>query len=118
MPGAMPDPQPANDEPLFSTLLAQSPQLGDVVEDFVRILPIRMDAIETALRTGSYDQVRAIAHDLGDRGTTCGYLALRDQTAQIEQAAGNHIAEALTHKLEELRELIARIQAGIQRTDE
>ena len=118
MAAAMPDPHPANDEPLFSTLLAQSPLLGNVVEDFVRILPIRMAAIETALRTGSYDQVRAIAHDLGDRGTSCGYLALRDQTAQIEQAAGDHIAEALTAKLVELRELISRIQAGIQHTDE
>lgn len=117
MAAAMPDPQPANDEPLFSTLLAQSPQLGDVVEDFVRILPIRMAAIENAMRAGAYDQVRAIAHDLGDRGTTCGYTALRDQSAQIEQAASDHVAAALTAKLDELRDLITRIQAGLQRDE-
>ena len=118
MPGAKPEPQPAGDEPLFSTLLAQSPQLGDVVEDFVRILPIRMASIENAMRAGAYDQVRAIARDLGDRGGSCGYLALRDQSARIEQAACDHVASALTAKLTELRELIARIQAGLQRTDE
>jgi predicted small metal-binding protein len=67
--------------------------------------------------SGAYDQVRAIARDLGDRGTSCGYVALRDQSAEIEQAASDHVADALTHKLEELRELISRIQAGIQRDE-
>jgi len=118
MAGAMPDPQPADDEPLFSTLLAESPQLWEVVEDFVRTLPAKMDAIETALRASSFDQVRTIAHDLSRRGTTCGYVALRDHAAGIEQAACDHVAEALSAKIVELRELIARIQAGIQTVDE
>jgi hypothetical protein len=77
-----------------------------------------MDAIETALRAGSFEQVRSIAYDLGCRGTTCGYRDLRDNAAVIEQAACDHVADALSAKLGELRDLIARIQAGIQTVDE
>lgn len=123
MAGAMPEPQQpdphqADGEPLFSTLLAESPQLWDVVQDFVQTLPGKMEAIENALRVGSFEQIRRIAHDLGDRGTNCGYRVLREQAASIEQAACDHVADVLSAKVAELRELISRIRAGIERTDE
>ncbi len=118
MAGAMPDPYPTDDEPLLSTLLSESPQLWDVVEDFVRTLPVKMAAIETALHSGAFEQVRSIARDLADQGVSCGYVTLREKAAGIEQAACDHVADLLSAKVIELRELIARIQAGLQCPDE
>lgn len=118
MADALPDPYPTDDEPLLSTLLSESPQLWDVVEDFVRALPTKMAAIETALHSGSLDQVRLIARDLADQGVSCGYVSLRDQAAGIEQAACDQVSDQLSAKITELRELIARIQAGLQCPDE
>ena len=101
-------------EPLFSTLLAESPKLWGVVDQFVRNLPDRVTAMEDALRNQAFDRLMIIARELGSAGLDHGYDALAERAADIEQAAHDQIIDALSHRIAEMTNLIDRIQLGLQ----
>jgi hypothetical protein len=114
MPDANSSPNAANDETLFSTLLAESPQLWSVVEAFVRMLPDQVAGMRDAMRQQSFDRLQAIARELKDAGLTHGCKAVADRAAGIEQAAHDQVVDALSDRITELSELITKIQTSLQ----
>jgi histidine phosphotransfer protein HptB len=109
------EPTSKDADPLFSTLLAECPELWEVVEEFVRSLPDRVVAMQDALRDGSLDQVRICAHQLKGAGASYGYEAISQRAAEIEQSAHGGAIDALNEKITEVTSLVARIQEGLEK---
>ena len=111
------DPQDAQSEPLFAALLAESPQLWNVADEFVRTLPGRIEPMEEALRDQAFDRLQSLARDLKDAGRTHKCDAIAHRAAAIEQAAHDHVLEDLTGRIAELTSLIAKIRAQLKGAD-
>jgi histidine phosphotransfer protein HptB len=109
------EPTSKDADPLFSTLLAECPELWEVVEDFVRSLPDRVSAMQDALREGSLDQLKVRAHQLKGAGASYGYQAISTQAAEIEHAAHAGSIDGLADKIAEVTALVARIQEGLEK---
>ncbi|MBN2560650.1 MAG: Hpt domain-containing protein [Phycisphaerae bacterium] len=109
------DPSGTDDEPLLSTLLADSPELWSVVDTFVRTLPDQVTAMQDALRAQAFDRIRAIASELKTGGIDHGYHTVANRAAEIEQAAHDNVVDTLSSKIAEMTALIAKIQAGLRR---
>jgi hypothetical protein len=114
MPDADSNQNAANDEQLFSTLLAESPQLWSVVEAFVRTLPDHVTAMRDAMRQQAFDRLQAMARQLQAAGIDHGCKAVADRASGIEQAAHDHVMDALAERLTELTQLIEKIQTSLQ----
>ena len=108
------DPTSSEAEPVLSTMLTESPELLTIVEQFVRSLPERIEAIQYALREQSFERVARLAHQLKGSGGSHGYADLTRQAGATERAAHAHTIDELTAKVGELSSLVARIQAGLQ----
>jgi HPt (histidine-containing phosphotransfer) domain-containing protein len=104
-------------DPLFSTLLAESPELWQVVEQFVQSLPERVSAMQEALRAGSFQQVETFARQLKGIGSDCGYDIISQRAAEIEQAAHDGIIDGVSAKIDEVTALVARIRGGLEKTE-
>ena len=109
------DPNGVDAEPLFSTLLAESPQLWRVVDEFVRTLPDQVAAMQDALHDHALDRLQALAAQLKNAGADCGYDVVADRAGAIEQAAHGQVLDELTDKIAGLTSLVAKIQAGLKR---
>jgi len=111
-------PDSANEESFFSTLLAESPQLWSVVDVFVRTLPDQVSAMRDALRDQAFDRLQKIARQVRKAGLDHGCRPVADRAAGIEQAANDHVIDALTERIAEMTELINKIQTSLQHTGE
>jgi len=100
-------------EPVLSTMLSESPELIAIVEQFVRGLPERLDAIQDALRQQSYDRLEKLAKQLKSAGGSHGFAELMEQARSMEQAAHRHAIAELTGRIEEMAVLVKRIHAGL-----
>ncbi|HVP12612.1 MAG TPA: Hpt domain-containing protein [Phycisphaerae bacterium] len=109
------EPTSKDADPLFSTLLAECPELWDVVEEFVHSLPDRVMTMQDALRDGSLDQLKMLAHQLKGAGASYGYQAISARAGEIEQAAHNGSIDDLAAKIAEVTALVARIQEGLEK---
>ncbi len=107
------NPDGASAEPLFSTLLAESPQLWHVVDEFVRTLPEHIEAMKGALHERSFEQVQILARQLENNGADHGYGTIAKNAQSIEQAAHDHVVDDLANKIADLTALVTRIQAGL-----
>jgi len=112
------DPKGTNEEPLFSTLLAGSPQLWSVVDEFVRTLPDRIARIQAALHDQSFDQIQSLAGELREAGLSRGCNGIASRAAAIEQAAHDRAIEDLAGRITELTAMIAGIRAQLKNPDE
>ena len=104
-------------EPLLSTMLSESPELVAIVEQFVRGLPERMEAIQDALRQQSFDRIERLAHQLRSAGNSHGYAELTRAAGGLEQAAHAHAVDELTAKVHDMASLVERIRAGLQQDE-
>ncbi len=105
-------------EEALSSLLAETPELWEVVQKFAASLPLEVDRMTDALDDGSYERLAAIAEDLKTAGTDHGYASVSDRPAAIEQAAHNHALDELSGKLAELHELALEIHVAIGTPEE
>lgn len=110
-------PRGSDAEPVLSTMLSESPELLAIVEQFVRGLPERLDAIQEALRQQSYDRIERLAAQLKSAGGSHGFAELTEQARWLEQAAHSQAMAELTGRIEEMTVLVNRIQAGLGDAD-
>ncbi len=111
------DPQGTSAEAMFSEMLAESPEIQRVVDEFICTLPVRLTAIQEALRDDSYDQVASLAHQLQVSGHASGCPSVSEQAGDIERAAHDHAIDALTDKLAEMKALIEQLRGHLPHTD-
>ncbi|MFH1419534.1 MAG: Hpt domain-containing protein [Planctomycetota bacterium] len=109
------EPSSKDADPLFSTLLAESPELWDVVGEFVETLPARVQAMQDALRDGSLDQVCAHAQRLKGVGGSYGYEAISRRAAEIEKAAHDGVIDDLSAKIADIHAMLSRIRQGLEK---
>ena len=107
------NPRGSESEPVLSTMLSESPELVAIVEQFVRGLPERLDAIQEALRQQSYDRIEKLAAQLKTAGGSHGFAELTEQAKWMEQAAHSHAMAELAGRIEEMTVLVHRIKAGL-----
>ena len=107
------NPRGSDAEPVLSTMLSESPELIEIVEQFVRGLPERLDAIQEALRQQSFNRVEKLAGQLKSAGGSHGFAELTEQAKWMEQAAHSHAMAELTGRVEEMTLLVNRIRAGL-----
>lgn len=107
----------AEADPILSSLLADYPDMLEVVEEFVRTLPERLEAMQESLRAGSYGQLARLAHQLRGAGGSHGYAPLTETATYLETAAHGRAVQDMERKLGELNELIQRVQAGLEKDD-
>ena len=118
MPDADSNPNASNEEPLLSTMLAESPQLWSIVDAFVRTLPDHVSALRDALRQQSFDRLQTIARRLRNAGLEHGCKVIADRAAGIEQAAHDRVIDALSAQITEMTDLVNKIQTGLQQQGE
>jgi len=111
------NPKGSESEPVLSTMLSESPELIAIVEQFVRGLPERLDAIQDALRQQSYDRIEKLARQLKSAGDSHGFADLTEQARSMEQAAHRHAMAELTGRIEEMAVLVNRIHAGLSENE-
>jgi HPt (histidine-containing phosphotransfer) domain-containing protein len=109
------EPSSQDADPLFSTLLAECPELWEVVQEFVHSLPQRVTAMQDALQEGALDRLGTYAHQLKGAGASYGYAEISTQASEIEQAAHNGLIDQLSGKIAEITALAARIKEGIEK---
>jgi len=109
--------QPAGKDadPLFSTLLAESPELWEVVEKFVHSLPERITTMQDALHEGAIDRLRTCADQLRSAGTDYGYDQLSRRSTEMEQALHNGEIDRVSQKIAEITALVNRIREGLEK---
>jgi hypothetical protein len=67
--------------------LAADPDLGELVEMFVREMPDRINALETQARSRNWQQLARIAHQLKGAAGSYGFDAITPCAARLELAA-------------------------------
>lgn len=105
-------PGPAPD-PVFSTILAECPELWDVVEQFAKGLPHQVEGLRRALERSSYEQIAEWSKTLSNSGHKHGYPELVAYAAALERAARDHLIDSLKTRIDDLNELAKQIRAGI-----
>jgi hypothetical protein len=102
-------------DPVFSTLLAESPELWEVVEEFVRSLPERITAMQDALHEGAIERLRTCADQLRSAGMDYGYDQLSRRSAEMEQALHGGEIDRISQKITEITSLVDRIREGLNK---
>ncbi len=104
--------------PIVSSLLAEEPDLADLIREFVRKLPDMIRNIETAYTDNHLEQLRREVHTLKGTGGNFGYAELFELAKRIEFeiVAGNlvHTGE-LIHSLVDIAR---RIEEGLDPTSD
>jgi len=103
--------------PILSSLLAECPELADIVEEFVHTLPQRIEEMQNALRAASFEQLKRLAHQLKGAGGSHGYEPLTETAAYLEIAAQGKAMNEIEERIHELNELVQRVQAGLTKSD-
>jgi HPt (histidine-containing phosphotransfer) domain-containing protein len=101
-------------EKLVSQLVADDPDMIDLVEQFVRGLPERVEEMRRALAAADFAMLRTLAHRLKGAGGSYGYPPISGLAASLEKQFATHDATGFTDKVEELERLIAAAAAGLE----
>jgi len=108
----MPDNE--NTGPIWSGLINDDPSFIDTVRRYVFELDDRLEAVQAALRAQEFDELQRLSHELRDAGGGHGYPLISQAAAELESRALARQANACRQTLDELAEIIKRVQAGIE----
>ncbi len=100
-------------EKIVSDLLADDPDMYDLVQEFVDGLGSRIDEFKQAYDQSNWDQLATLAHQLKGAGGSYGYPDLSSLGATMEQAFRNHSADQFSTWLSRLDGLIQAARAGL-----
>lgn len=99
---------------LVSAVLADEPDIYDLVEEFVDGLTSRIDEFQQAYQQLDWDRLTVLAHQLKGAGGSYGYPDLSALAAAMESCFRNHSAEQFSAWMEQLVCLSAAARAGLQ----
>jgi PAS domain S-box-containing protein len=101
-----------DESPIVSSLLAEEPELADLVAGFVARLPGLIEELAGAHDAGDWAVLKARAHDLKAVGGGYGFPQVTDVAARIEFEIAKKDAPGVTAQMERLRALGRRIASG------
>ncbi|MFO7604649.1 MAG: ATP-binding protein [Gammaproteobacteria bacterium] len=99
-------------EPLASTLLADEPDLKDVLDIYLDRLPVMVEEIDNAFNTQDWERFRQTVHNLKGTGGAYGFPCLTTLATRIEAEVKQKRFEQLPAMLAELQQHLSRIQAA------
>lgn len=102
------------EDPIFSSILAECPELWEVVEQFAETLPHHVSEMQSAYEEGAYDRLQSLAVKLKTAGIGHGYADVSERADAIEKAAHDHLVDDIEQRLSELGQLADQIQAGLK----
>lgn len=108
------DGQAAIPDRLVSALLADDPDLLDLVEEFVEGLGQRAEELRQAFEQLDWDCLVKIAHQLKGAGGSYGYGDLSKLAKEMEDAFRAHSAEHFARQMTQFEQLIAAAWAGLR----
>lgn len=100
--------------PLRSQLLADDPDMRDIVEEFVDNLSSRFANLKSAHEKLEWEQLRTLAHQLKGAGGSYGYPDISRLGAMMEAAFNKQEATQFAAWMDELASLIAAARAGLE----
>jgi CheY-like chemotaxis protein/HPt (histidine-containing phosphotransfer) domain-containing protein len=103
---------PSEEPPLVSTLLAEEPELADLIQSFVAKLPSMVEDLAAAQRAQDWASLKAKAHDLKAVGGGYGFAPVSAIAAKIEFEVAKKDAHGAGELVEQLHGLIRRIERG------
>ncbi len=104
---------PQRSDPLVSTLLAEDPDLRDIVEEFVRGLSDRVSELERALTEQDWTSLQREAHRLKGAGGSYGFPPITEVAARLEADIHAEQPQKFDAWIEQLRRLAAAAEAGL-----
>ncbi|HEY2584974.1 MAG TPA: ATP-binding protein, partial [Tepidisphaeraceae bacterium] len=109
--GASPPPKDSvtGGPPIHSTLPAEDPEFGEIIEEFVERLRSQVEAIIDAWAKGDLAELAALAHWVKGSGGTAGFPALTDPARALERAAREQRLDEVAGPIARLQDLAARI---------
>lgn len=99
---------------LVSALLADDPDVRDLVEEFVEGLEGRAAELRQAFEQLDWDRLASIAHQLKGAGGSYGYRELSKLAKEMENAFRAHSAEHFAQQITQLGQLTAAARAGLR----
>ena len=109
---------PANElEPIHSALLNEDPSYIELVNQFVKNLPERIDALICAHNNNDLPEIRKIVHDLKGLGGGYGYNQLSDLASKMMFLIEDNNFNSIPVLLIELEDMCKRIYRGAQQQD-
>lgn len=100
--------------PLRSTLVAEDPDMRDIVEAFVGGLGARAAEFAAAHNALDWERLSVLAHQLKGAGGSYGYPTLSSLAATMERAFRDRAAPNFAHWMNQLHEFIAAALAGLR----
>lgn len=94
---------------ISSELVAEDPDLIDLVEEFVGTLGTRISDLQNALEQNDLDTLKSLAHQLKGAGGGHGYPILTEKSAVLEQQAIAGEVDKIRPGVEELAQIVSRI---------
>ena len=102
-----------NVQPIESSLLADEPEMLDLVQRFVDKLPKYIETISNSFKNKSWEDLRRSAHDLKGTGGNYGFNELYKLMQDIEFELTKENYNAIQSHITKLESLNVRIQAGL-----
>lgn len=103
---------PIQGTPIVSDLLAQQPDLRDLVTKFVAGLPHTVGLIQQDYASQNWLRLQHLVHDLKGIGTSMGYPILSELAAEIESLVKSQSYPGIAPLLEKLANTSARIRTS------
>jgi CheY-like chemotaxis protein/HPt (histidine-containing phosphotransfer) domain-containing protein len=106
------DPAAIDDAPLVSELLADEPEMADLVAKFLNRLPGYCGRLKAAVGGADFATVAHCAHDLKSVGGGYGYPSLQALAVELEAAALAHDLSQVSAAAQRFYCLATRMRAG------
>ena len=106
-------PQTVSGPPIVSSLLADEPELADLIREFVSKLPEMIRKIKDAYASNQIDEMRHEVHTLKGTGGNFGYAEVFELTKRIEfEIVAGNMAGA-SELISALEEIAKRVELGL-----
>ena len=106
-------PSSETNPPIVSSILADEPDMIDLVQQFVGKLPGMVEKVQTAYRENNLDGFKAEVHELKGVSGNFGYKEIFDINNRIEFEIITDNKIAIEYLLASLDEMVTRIQEGL-----
>lgn len=98
---------------LISQLVADDPDMIDLVEEFVGGLETRLADLKAAHARNDYEQLKTLAHQLKGAGGSYGYPQISELAANVEPQFAQEDDSTFEHFAAQLLELIQAARRGL-----
>ncbi len=88
---------------------ANDPEMADLIADFVKGLPVHVNAIARANAAGNMEALRTLAHQLKGSGGGYGFAEVSESAGILEQSVKNNAVAEIGPRVLALLDVIARI---------